>query len=113
MCRHFLRYLNRVKITNHACKRFWEYTKDIDGVGNKNWNIRRIKKLVAKKLTKEIRKGLFIDKTGAAHIPIDFGLYAAIIFPSDGYLVVTFHKNERNLDINKFRKNYENNKTPQ
>lgn len=106
MCRNILRYLKLVKVTTHACKRFWDYTDEMEEVGKKNWTVRRIRRLVAKRLADELRKGLFVDKTGAIHVPIDYGLYAAIILPPNGYLVVTFHKNEKNIDIEKLREQH-------
>src|SRR6056297_3041949 len=108
MCQNALRYTKLVKVTTHACKRFWDYTDEIPGVGQKDWTVRKIRRLVARRLANELRKGLFVDKTGAVHVPIDFGLYAAVIFPPNGYLVVTFHKNERNIDIKKLREEYNN-----
>lgn len=100
------RYYKLLNLSNHACKRFWAYTEDMKGVGNKDWSVKKIKSLVARKLAKEIRRGLFVDKTGAIHIPIDYGLYAAIIMVNGGYLVVTFHKNLKNIDIEDLRKEY-------
>lgn len=106
MCPNPLRYLKHVKLSKHACKRFWDYTDDIQKVGKENWTVRRIKLLVAKRLAIEFRKGLFIDGTGAIHVPIAFGLYAAIVFTPKGYLVVTFHKNEKDIDIDDLREQY-------
>lgn len=98
-----LRYLKYVKLTTHACKRFWEYTEEIEEVRYKNYSVNKIRKLVARRLGEEIRRGLLVDNTGAIHIPIKYGLYAAILLPKDVYLVVTFHKNKKGIDIEKLR----------
>jgi hypothetical protein len=103
----FLRYTKYIRITKltiHACKRFWEYTTDTE-LGKKDWTIRRIRKLVSKAIAEDIRKGLVVDSTGAFHVPLrlGLGLYAAVLLVGEGFLVVTVHKNERNIDIDKLR----------
>ena len=103
----FLRYNKYIKITKltvHACKRFWEYTKDTK-LGNIDWTIRKIRKLVSKEIANDIRKGLLIDRTGAFHIPLKLGLglYAAVLLVGEGFLVVTVHKNDKHINIDKLR----------
>lgn len=104
MCRNYTRYIIKTKMTIHSCKRFWEYTKDTE-IGKKDWTIRRIRKVVAKAISENIRKGLVIDKTGAFHIPLKLGLglYAAVLLVDNGFLTVTIHRNDKHIDIDKLR----------
>lgn len=106
MCGYIFRYIKMTKMTTHACRRFWEYSQEIPEIANKNWTVKRLRKLIAQKICKEIKKGLVVDKTGAFHIPIGWGLYAAITLLPNGYLVVTVHKNERNIDLDKLREQH-------
>ena len=101
MCPSVFRYIKMTKMSTHACRRFWEYAQEIPEIANKNWTVRKLRKLVAQKIQKEIKSGLVVDSTGAFHIPIGWGLYAAITLPANGYLVVTVHKNERDIDLEK------------
>jgi len=91
-------------MTLHACKRFWEYTKDM-GFKESDWTIRKLRKVVSKAIAEDIRKGLIIDRTGAFHVPLrlGLGLYAAVLLVGEGFLVVTIHKNEKHIDIDKLR----------
>lgn len=104
MSNRYMYYLTKTKMTTHSCKRFWEYVEDTT-IGKQNWTITMIRKVIAKSLVSDIRKGLLIDKTGAFHIPLNLGLglYAAVVVVDEGFLAVTIHKNEKNIDIDKLR----------
>lgn len=106
MCRLIFRYIKMTKMTTHACKRFWEYSEEIPEIADRNWTVKRLRKLVAKKICKEIKRGLVVDRTGAFHIPIGWGLFAAVALVEKGYLVITVHKNKRGIDINKLREQH-------
>ena len=99
-----VRYIKITKMTLHACKRFWEYTQDTE-LGKLNWTIKKIRKIVAKSIADEIRRGLVVDKTGAFHVPlrIGLGLFAAVLLVEEGLLVVTIHHNDKHIDIEKLR----------
>lgn len=104
MLLRYNKYIKITKLTLHSCKRFWEYTKDTE-LGKKDWKIRRIRKIVAKAIAEDIKRGLVVDKTGAFHVPLRLGLklFAAVLLVGEGYLVVTVHKNEKHIDIDKLR----------
>lgn len=100
----YQKYIKITKMTIHSCKRFWEYTKDTE-LGNIDWTIKKIRKIVAKAIAEDIRKGLVVDKTGAFHVPLrlGLGLFAAVLLVGEGFLVVTVHKNDKHIDIEKLR----------
>lgn len=104
--RPLLSCIKNVKVTNHACERFWEYRREMEDTSS--WPVREIRKLIAQKLREQQRLGLPIDKTGATHIPIGDGLHAVLILDKRGifcgFVVVTIHKNEREIDINELRR---------
>ena len=99
------KYIKQTHLTTHSCKRFWEYIDEHKYAKHKDWTTRKIKRLVAKHFAYQIVKGLPVDSTDAIHLPIKYGMYAALILKDNGYLVVTFHKNEKNININDIRKN--------
>jgi len=98
------KYISHTKMTTHACKRFWEYAEEMEEVPNKDWTVRKIRKLVAKAIRNEIRSGLVIDRSGCFHVPIGWGLYAAVALSKNGYLAITIHKNEYKIDIEYLRR---------
>ena len=112
MCGEQLRYIKMTKMTTHACKRFWDYSEEIPEIAKKNWTVSRLRKLIGKRIADEIKKGLVVDRTGAFHIPIGWGLHSAITFCPKGYLVLTVHKNKKNIDINKLRTKFRQEKNP-
>jgi len=93
-----MRYVTSTHLTTHACKRFWQYAREKPEIPNKNWTIKKIRQLVGRSIAKQIKLGLVIDKTGATHIPIGWGLYSATLIKPNGYKVVTIHKNNYNID---------------
>ena len=99
------KYIKITKMTIHSCKRFWEYTKDTK-LGATDWTITKIRKIIAKAIAEDIRKGLLIDKTGAFHVSLrlGLGLFAAVVLVGEGFLVVTIHKNEKHIDIEELRR---------
>lgn len=99
------KYIKLTKMTLHACKRFWEYTEGTE-LGNIDWKIKKIRKIIAKAIAEDIRKGLVVDKTGAFHVPLrlGLGLFAAVLLVGEGYLVVTIHRNEKHIDIDSLRR---------
>lgn len=98
MQRGVARIVGKVKLTTHAANRFYEYWEE-----ERKITMREIKRIVARAINREMKLGIFIDRTGAMHIKIKPDLYAAVCFCDDGYLVITFHRNEKNIDINKMR----------
>ena len=97
------KYIKQTHLTTHSCKRFWEYAEEKEEVPNKDWTVRKIRKLVAKAIKKEIRSGLVIDCSGCFHVPIGWGLYAAVSLSKNGYLAITIHKNQYEIDIEYLR----------
>ena len=100
------KYIKQTHLTTHSCKRFWKYAEEKEEVPNKDWTIRKIRKLIAKAIRNEIRSGLIIDRTGCFHVPIGWGLYAAVTLSANGYLAITIHKNEYKIDIKKLREQH-------
>ena len=80
----------RVNITDHAHKRWLDYT-----------NIKKTKHQlginIKKRLHYELKSGLHMDNTGAVHMPYKFGLIAALVLDNNGWTVVTFHHNDYNF----------------
>lgn len=103
MDKNLFYYYTKFNMTTHACHRFWNYIKEVEEV-KKTWKAKEIKQLVTKKFANQIKRGLPVDKTGAMHLPIGYGLHAVVICDSGGYKIITFHKNEKNLNIEDFRK---------
>ena len=79
----------RMKLTNHARKRFYERYE-----GKKPYKPRDIKRIVARKIVKDIRKGIPVEPTGAMRLNILDCLDAIVVCGNIGYEIVTFIKRE-------------------